>query len=408
MKNIKLFLAMFAVITFMFASCTEEDTTIEVIDPVEEIDTTKLTDNPLVDQIEGRDNEEGCELGCFTIDYPFSISINGEVYEIDSEDDLDVILLDSLSEDAVVDFVYPFNITFEDGETETINNADELGLAFSECIPDEGWDVNNDTLGIDIFPAFLINSEENCFDLVYPITLQDESGNNIVIDDEEAFIAAYTSGESFLFFTFPLSLTGEEDVVVANGEDLFDLLLTCEYDNGGVDTTFTGGDFFGCYEFAYPFSVILTSGEEVIINNHEEFCNILQGNVQGFGFPLTLIDEAGDEIVVNSEEELIELFQACDTLNIDPWDSDGTLFILLTADNDVSPDGYGCYSVNFPVSVDTGDEIIEINSAEEGFGLNEQLGLGNVVFPVSIILNSNGEEVEINSILELLEVFENC
>jgi len=405
MKNIKYLFMMFAMVSIMLASCTKEDKIIDNQDPVEEVDTSNLTDNPLVAQIEGRDGEDGCELGCFTINYPFSLLVDGVPTEIDSEEDLESVL-EGITEESVVDFVYPFEITFEDGETETINNEEDLGLAFSQCIPDEGWDDYVDTLDYNVFPAFLFNSDDYCYDLVYPVTLIDENQNETVVANEEEFIAALTNSESFYFFSFPLNLIGENgEVTVGEGEELFDLLIDCEYEGGGVDTSFNIGGTFGCYELVYPFSLILTNGEEVVINNHEEFCNVLlEGNVVGFSFPLTLINEDGEEIVVNSEEELEEAFEDCDNIIVE---GDGTLFLLLIADNDANSQE-GCYSINYPISVDTGDAIISLSSYEEVTNTMGDIGLGNLIFPVDITLNETGETMELNTIEDLVNVLTNC
>jgi len=396
-----------AFVSFMLASCTKDNQTEVQIDPVEETEPTNVIDNPLVDNIVPRSDSEGCDLECFIIDYPFSISLDGEVSEIDSEEDLNSVF-ESITEESVVDFVYPLNITYDDGETAVINNVEELGEAFASCIPDEGWNINIDSTSENSFPAFLINSEESCYNLVYPLTLTDlVTGENVDVQNEEDFISAMTNTESILFFNFPLTLTGEEGEATANsGEELWDLLLACEYEGtgGGIDSTFNPSGEVLCYEIVYPFSVLLANGDEAVINNHEEYCAImLEGQVADFVYPITLINAEGELTVVNSQEELEQAFLDCVFI----FEGGSELFLLLAADNAFN-NGYGCYDINYPISAIVDGEEVELNNFEDAMGLVNLSPEAQAVFPVNITLNTTGEIIQLESIIELFNLAEEC
>ena len=58
---------------------------------------------------------KGLELGCFSIDTPFSLDVIGDIIEINTFEDLEnAFQLDSSDVAINIDFVYPLNITNED------------------------------------------------------------------------------------------------------------------------------------------------------------------------------------------------------------------------------------------------------------------------------------------------------
>ena len=396
----------FAMASLLFTSCTKENQIIDETDPVEEIDPTHLEDNPLIDNAEARSDSEGINLGCFSIEYPFSLDIDGEEVEINSEEDFENIST-SINEESIVDFVYPLNITFENEENQTIENAEQLAEAFAECIPDQGWDVFPDSLDQNSFPAYLINTDESCFDLVYPVSLLDlVTGDEVIVNDEDEFIAALADAESFLFFNFPLTLIGEEGEVLANnGEELWTILISCEYDGSGagIDTTFNLGGEILCYDVSYPFTVLLANGNEVVVNNHEEYCALmLEGQVVDFVYPITLINAEGEEVIVNSQEEFAQALEDCGFI----FGGDN-LFFISAGDNYINGE-YGCYDINYPITAIANGETIELTNGDELIELTSTSPDSQIVFPVSITLNDTEEVVELNSMQDLFSILEDC
>lgn len=393
-------------VSLMFASCTKENKIIDTTDPIEGLDPTMLNDNPLFDNALPRNNEDGVDLGCLIIDYPFSLLIDGVESEVDSDDDFESLLI-SLTDSSIVDFVYPVDITYEDGEASMIENAEELGEAFASCIPDEGWDVTIDSTSDNSFPAYLINSQESCFDVTYPVSMIDfHTGDEVVANNQGEFIAALANVELFLYFTFPLNLEGEQGEVTAeNSEELWDLLLSCEYNGpGGIDTTFNPSGEILCYDIAYPFTLLLIDGSEVVVHDHEEYSvQMLNGQVLDFIYPITLIDSEGEELVVSDQSGLMAAFDACFDITVLGPD----LFILAAGDN-YGDGNLGCYDINYPISIDVDGEIVEVNSTAEVIAIGTSIPSAQAVFPISVTLTETGETVELDSIIDLFDVLEDC
>ena len=311
----------------------------------------------------------------------------------------DNLLLEATEEYFPVDFVYPLFGTDEDGISLTFNNADELGEAFVECIPDEGW--NDQELPEDFFPAWEINFDNSCYELVYPLTLINQDGEQEVVTDEGELLGALSDG-NFYGWVFPLTLVDEdgEEVVAEDGEELFDLLYDCYPDNGPTGCDLDG--FFGCYELGYPATLIDFDGNSVVVNNDDEFNSfILNGDWADFGYPLTLIAEDGTEIIVNNEDELFEAFVECDDYyggggpGGGPWGPD-VEFI------------FGCYDLGYPATLLTIDgSSVEVNSEEEFADLllsNEWAGFG---FPLTLI-DEDGVELVVENEEELVAALTEC
>ena len=405
-KSIKLLSFLF-VLGLLVASCSKESNITEETNPGQIQPTEEIEQNSLLTRSES--SEDGLDLDCFTILFPFDvIDSEDETYTITSTEDFESIF-DPNGETYIVDFVYPLNIEDEDGTASTIDNAEALGEAFANCLPN-GWEV-------DAFPAYLINLENSCLTLQYPITVTDIDGNESTYDDEESFVAALA--EEPLFFVFPLSLSNQDgETIVVNDVDE---LLTALFDCNGLDIDTTiwdddyGFDYIGCYEIVFPFSVVLTDGTVVEVNDHMEYCDLLlEGNIQGFAFPLTLVGEEG-EIVVNSQEELEALLEDCYD-----WDGPGEIgdvFILATGAFGFDPSGTACYTISFPMNVVEVDlngntsEEITINNLDELMELVTGFpgeSLYNVVYPVTLTINESGEVVVLEQLEDLFQVLENC
>lgn len=391
---------------FSIVSCTKEAVEEpEIIDPI--IEVIETSNNPLVAQVSS-DSDDAFDLGCFAIETPFDLTVDGVISSIETVEDFEAAL-STAGETADIDFVYPISITYEDGETADIANGMELGEAFSVCIPDDGW------IGVDGgFPAFVINAENSCYDLVYPITLTDLDENQIVVADKAAFIDALANNQ-VLFFSFPLTLVDEdgEEVMAQDDEELFGLFFECEGTHPPCDSIpYTGGGFFGCYNLSFPVSVIQVdaAGNEttVVLADLNEFNNaLLNGDIIGFAFPLTLVDLEGNEVVVNSQEEMDLAFFECEGFG-EPTEP-GALILL---SGDITAGGT-CYDIQYPVnyldpngnvagSANSNEEFIDAIFSNTG-GLIIQL-----VYPAEVVLAADNTTVTINDLEELFTLLEEC
>lgn len=420
MKKSNILLLLFAAFMITFASCTKDEdiNAPEITEIPTEIDEDQY--NSLLDNIENRDDlEGGLELGCFSIDTPFSLDVDGTVVEINTYEDLETAFTFDSTDVAVnVDFVYPLNITYEDGETAELADGEALGEAFALCIPDEGWEAPDSTGFDGSFPAYLICELNSCYQLVYPVTLIGTDGTTFAANSEEEFIELIST-EDFLAFQFPISLDGEDGVVVAdNSEDLFDLLLECDNDpwdggDGGIDTTITIGGI-GCLDLDFPLSYITTNDNEVEVNSFEEFISsVLNGSFGDFVYPVSLTNiETGESSTVNSQDEFAQALEDCAGFDNGGGDVDppfgGNALLFFLSSNDFDGD---CYSINYPVDVITSDSLqVTYDNVDNlltvlNSGQNIPVDL---VYPVDVTIIETNEIVTLTEDQALFTLVEIC
>jgi len=396
----KIILPLFALV-FMFTACQKDNINDGgVILPPD--DPQVVETNPLVSRT--LPNEEGLDLGCFVITYPFSlVDSSGTEYPINEIADLEDI---EANETFIVDFVYPLDVTFEDGEEASVNSVEELAELFAECLPDGGWEEGD-------FPAYLINMDNSCYTLQYPLDLEDIDGETITVNDEAEFNAALA--EEIYFFVFPVTLIDEEgnEVVTEDNDDIFEALFACNDFDGGDSTIWdweTGFEYIGCYMIELPLDVILEDGTTVTVNTHEELCELmLTGELAGYAYPLTLTDEEGNEVVVNSDEELEELLEDC--WNFEPLDEGITTVILLIAGSTEGENGEVCFEVEYPITIEyENQDDIEITSQEDMFEFLEDIidPSFTVAYPIEVTLTADGTTVVLESFEDLLDVMADC
>lgn len=385
MKVFKILFLFLISFSFVLTSC-EKDNVDEIIK--EEIIKTPKVENKIIQRL-SMNQTGGLDLGCFSIDYPFTmITVNGTLVEITSDSDLETAFLDSL--DYIIDFVYPLEITYSDGETSTIANVEELSAAFATCVPDDGW-------GSAGFPAFLIGQGEYCFDLVYPLNLMDLDENLITVIDENAFIDAL-AGNEILFFVFPLQLMNSdgEVITVVDDQSLFDALLSCDNIGGPCDSTAWGGNF-ACYEFQFPVSFEMIDGTIAVANDLNEL-NVLflNGQILNFNYPLSLIQvETSEVVIVNNDDELLIALEAC-----------GIVVVTQIMPAYLLIEGNGnCYDILYPLTTIDGTTInnfLELEANPDAV----------ILMPITLVVTDPISGVTImHQILDLDEYFEmfpNC
>jgi len=359
----------------------------EIDTPEIETEVKDKVQNSLITRTENGD--DGLELECYNIDFPFQMeTVNGNIVDVTEEEDFDEIFGDSI--DYVVDFVYPLTLSNDEGETMIVNDIDELGEAFASCIPDSGW-------GEESFPAFYFG-EEYCVTLDFPVNLEDVEGNVITANDEAEFVDALASNEA-LFFSFPISVTDNttgESYEVNSDDELFESITNCEGSNQPCDSTLYGGSL-GCYDLAFPVSFILLDGSTVTANDEDELAAVLLGDeIENFAFPITLIDiETQEEFEVADEEALFEAFAACFGFDLNAIPAG----LLLEGEGE-------CYSINYPLTIENqSGETAVITSTQE---LEQYLNDFYTVVGDVILTLPDGTEVTISSVADLVEILENC
>ncbi len=385
MKYTKL-LSLFTLLLIIGLSSCKKEEIIDIQEPVlEELVPTISSTNQLVFNVQSN-SADGLDLDCFTVDFPFGLNADGEITTVNSEEEFFEVLE---SEPLVIDFVYPVNVTYDDGETAVANNGEELGELFAACIPDTGWSGN------DGFPAFLICDINSCYQLVYPIGLNDGQGNDFSAASEEEFVELIVNNPE-LYFNFPISLIDEDGMIVTanNDDELFGLVASCDNNyNPGIDTTNYGIGGIGCLAFSYPFDVVDFDGNVVTLNDENDYANAMISGIQGFVYPLSVIDADGNIVVVNSDEELANaLFDCFDGPILTPIIGHILQSSLM---------GGTCYDLVYPLTgsdMFTG-ETIEITSDQGALDLvNNSTGDYTLDFPLSVVKISTGETVTIADI----------
>jgi len=406
MKNSKILL-LFAMVILSIVSCTKENIEgLEIIDPIINNPILETSNNPLTAQVSS-DEEGELDLGCFVIQTPFELTVDGVVSTIETPEDFDAALINA-AENAAIDFVYPISITYEDGETAIIADGMELGEAFSVCIPDDGW---NEFEGG--FPAFVINAENSCYDLVYPLTLTnlDDQATPITVANESAFIDALADNQ-ILFFNFPLSLVNDagEIVIAEDDEILFGLFLDCQGTHPPCDSVAFGFGSIGCYDVVFPINVLTINSDgnttTVTLESEDDFSNaLLNGNIIGFDFPITLSKEEGEEVVINNEEEFEAALSTCFVFG-------GELdFLTIQFIGEDSTMGEReCYTIQFPMTLVSPDGLIVEASDAQGaleVTLMNELNV-TPLYPVDVLLIADGSTLTLENEDDLINLLSDC
>ncbi len=418
MRLFSKFSFLFLFVAILFASCDRENLD-NTTTPDPGFEPEVVVVNNLIAALQTTTNE-GLELGCFSIDFPFELLLeDGSTIEITTIEEFEAAG-DPESGLVIVDFVFPLNVTTEDGESVQVNDNMELGMQFASCIPDDGWDDTETEDGTLLIPAFLF--EDLCFDLIYPVDLQDIDGNAYVATNEAELVDLIITVPS-LAFTLPMTVTDEdgEEVVIESVAGFYDLYYECD---GNVPSGTEGGttidlDELGeCYladlTIQFPYTVITADGETIIIEDaNQEADLILSGVHYTIEYPFNLVDADGGLIAVNSEQEFIELLLPC-IITIEPTepcDPDAHIILFFNAHNIFTV--FECpFDINYPVEVTVDGAPVTLNSVEDYYAETGApfnfVGQVELVYPITVTVQEDGSTVELNSDEDLCEFITSC
>jgi len=277
MKKFKLFLLSFALITGLFTSCSNEDsvTNDQDIQQTEAI-TTSL--NRLAEQF----NDDGDVI-------PTSNPSGNIVFDFG------------------FDFVYPLNLSFNNGTTVAVNSLDELieilinstddlyinGIEFPFEV--EIYDEDTDSIIV-----VTINSEEEFLDLLDslwddqdPCDCDDDVVNPVCVEVQDP------NGESFII-TYP-----NECYALCDGFTPNDFAENCE-----DDYNCPGG--FECFEFNFPISIITDEDVTITVNSQEELDNALYNTYYfDFVYPFEVTTDEGEVVTINNADDFYDVLEDC-------------------------------------------------------------------------------------------------
>lgn len=373
----------------------EEDTVTPSIEIINSLMTRSLSNNDTI-------SSDVYILGCYEIEYPFSfVNVDGTTIQINSETQLEEIF-SSNEANSIIDFVYPINLKSEVLGNIDVNNIEELTEAFASCFP---------VYHTDGLPAYLINFDNSCYELQFPVSLKKVDNSIVQIADEESFNIAVA--QDLHFFNYPLTLKHETGsvIIVQDENELFETLANCSTVEI-IDSLDWGGSVFGCLHLNYPLEVILLSGQTAVVNNENEFTSYLcTGQLGDFKFPLSLTKEDGTVVVANDDGELSRLIDEC----FGGGGNGGQDLIILLSGTPLDSLS-ACYNIQFPISATKTSEIgvssiIEFNSYPDILNevFNGELGnLYTLQYPITVILIVGNETKVINNFEELIQLLSDC
>jgi hypothetical protein len=311
---------------------------------------------------------------CLQLVYPLTIiDLDSTAIGIADEAELTAYLADG----NLYSFAFPLDLENEDGEVVTAETPDDLFDLLADCNPGGGFGG----CGIGTF---------GCYELGYPLTVELFDGSTQVVNNDDEFAAVLLNGE-LAGFVFPMTLIDEDgnEIVVNDEEELYDALMACGGMGGGSGEGLEG---IGCYLLDFPFTVELFDGSTQVINDADEFGAVVNsGEWAGFAYPLTLLYD-GEEIVVNSQEELNEALSDCDTFG-----STGDIL---------------CYNHVYPIQIENANtgEVYTVNNAQEWIALTTFPNFFpyTYIFPLDLENVETGEVITVEDGDEFSEALADC
>lgn len=350
MKNFKLFLLSFALIAGLFTSCSNEDSVTEDQN-IQETEAITTSLNRLTGQFDD----------------------NGDV--IPTANPAGNIVFDF-----GFDFVYPLNLSFNNGTTVSINSLDELievlinstddlfinGIEFPFDV--EVYDEDTDSIVI-----ITINSEEEFLDLLDDLW---DSEDPCDCDDNVDPVCVEIqdpNGESFII-TYP-----NECYALCDGFTPNDFSDNCE-----EDYNCPGG--FECFEFNFPITIITDEDVTITVNSQEELDNTLYNTYYfDFVYPFDVTTEEGDIETIYDDEDFYDLLEDC----FDDYDDECYLEVDFIEDALMLCDVYELEIYTL------GGDIVDVNYVE--FNANGELVVNGTPTVVDLgswsITNSNDNTI---------------
>jgi hypothetical protein len=390
----------FSFLISMMWSCSvdEFDTTEE---EVEVIVPTVTYINNIMAKASNNAGQDGLVLECITVVFPFSmIASDSTVYEIVNENSFEFI--NASVNIQLVDFIYPLTLIDRLGEASTVADITEFSEVFAACVPIISY-------GSDYFGAYVISTQNSCYELVYPLQIINFETNEVVsTDNEQDFINLLAA--DYYVFDFPITLQKNNELINIDSPDyLFYVLAGCS--GFSIDTTdFSWGSDFqylGCYEIVFPITLEVSDSDSIVIVSNAQVLGdyYLHGKVLSYVFPLQLLNEFGEIFTVNSEEELNQYLDDCYLF------PNNFSFILLLQGTSIFNEE-ACYDLIYPFQLTDSLTVVNITSEQQLIDDLEQNNgsylVYELVYPVSISVIESQTTVVLNTFEDIVAVLTLC
>lgn len=348
MKKLKILFLFTAISLATLYSCTDNDSVQNEVETKKSFSLrTTLNELKKANNISGKNAETTpADPFCFEFVFPLNLSYNnGTVVSVSSINGILDLLVNETATLYIEGIAFPFQVnvaTADSANPLTINNEADFEALIESC----GFENYEDYVATGI-----------CYDFVYPYSIVNQAGDTIVINSEAELFAevSTTTGNDIYDLVFPISVTYQGQTVVLNTVyDLVDMDNNCvtssepcdcdfiyapvcvatttgivEFPNACIAECegFTAADFVNCtaspgpgfdglgtcFTIQYPVQVEY-QGALVTVNNDNElfsYANTTTGELP-INYPITIISMAtpttpSQTYTISSEAALIDV-----------------------------------------------------------------------------------------------------
>ena len=252
----------------------------------------------------------------------------------------------------------------------------------------------------------LFEDLEECYMLIYPISVLDTAGTSFSANDREELIDILIENE-IANLVYPISVNNSEGgiIVINSLEEIEELEDDCEEDED--DDNEESEEFEElienieeCFRLEYPLDLIDFNGNIYNVSDDQELENAIDDyQIVDFSYPISVSDANGVSFVLNSLEEAEELDNDCDE---DEEEEEAEEFEELV--EDIAE----CFDFEYPLDLldVEGNVYTAQNDNQFGNTLEDQL-IVNFSYPISVS-DAEGETFVINSLEEAEDLEDDC
>ncbi len=179
-----------------------------------------------------------------------------------------------------------------------------------------------------------------CFEFVYPLSLSYNNGTTVNVQNLDELLSILENESSDLYidgiaFPFDILVAGNPTpVTITNEEAFWSVIESCD-----IDTYDDSISDDSCFTFVYPFSLLTSNNQTVVITSEAALYNFVDDNnednyITDFVYPFSVVYN-NETIQINNAYEFEEVISNCTTTNCN------------------------CPDVIDPVCVNVGGQIIE-------------------------------------------------
>jgi len=161
---------------------------------------------------------------------------------------------------------------------------------------------------------------EMCFEFVYPLTLSYNNGTTVVVANQNELLTILENETSDLYidgidFPFDILVAGSTvPVTIANEEAFWDAIVNCDMDT--YDDSIGEND---CYTFVYPFSLLTSTNQTVVVTSESALYDLLDDDnednyIVDFVYPFSVVFN-NETIQIDNAYEFEELISNCNSSN---------------------------------------------------------------------------------------------